>query len=53
MWTTTESGRIGSKASFVMSNTSERCSSKPWPPTSPFTHFRMKLVVGTMAILPA
>ncbi len=53
MCTTTDSGRLGSKASFVIRSTSERFSSKLCEPDSDLFHFRMKLVVGTMTILPA
>src|SRR6188768_2160468 len=53
MCTTTERGSDGSNASFVISETSERFSSKRWDPISPFVHLRMKFVVGTVITLPA
>ena len=54
MCTTTDSGSDGSNASFVISETSERFSSKRCEPLSPLRiHLRMKFVVGTMMTLPA
>src|SRR5262245_45531722 len=53
MWTTTESGSDGSKASLVISDTSDRFSSYLCAPDSVLFHFRMKFVVGTTSTLPA
>ena len=53
MCTTTESGSEGSNASLVIRLTSERFSSYLCVPDSLRIHFRMKLVVGTVTILPA
>src|SRR5215212_8262281 len=50
---TTDKGSDGSKASFVINETSERFSSSRCAPTSPFVHFKIILVVGTVSTLPA
>jgi hypothetical protein len=50
---TTDSGNVGSNASLVMSEISERFSSSFIAPVSPRIHFRMKLTVGMISILPA
>ena len=53
MWTTTDSGKLGSNASLVISEISDRFSSSRWAPTSLPIHLRMKLVVGTISTVPA
>ena len=49
----TDSGKVGSKASLVMSATSDKFSSRRCCPTASRTHFNTKLVVGTVITLPA
>src|SRR5215510_269594 len=53
MWTTTDSGKVGSNASLVMSETSVRFSSNLCSRVISALHFRMKLVVGTSNTCPA